>query len=180
MKKAKKIVAFIVAVGLLLCSFIVVYADDPYINNGSETGNVTVKSYSGDNNYAWVRIIDDGIAAWNNSSANVSISTSSSSDNTIEPARYNDVWYGLTIQECNPSTGYTIKFTIKINARTIADDATDIFNFATSTLSHEFGHVFWLCDDPNTPQPSLMKYRRDRNTMTTPQQFDVDNVNAKY
>lgn len=180
MKKAEKAVAIIVAVGLTLCSVIVAYAADPYIANGSETGNITVKNYSSDNNYAWVRIIDDGIAAWNDSGANVSISTSSSSDNTIEPARYNDTWYGLTTQTCYASTGYTIKFIIQINARTIADDAADIFNFATSTVAHEFGHVFWLCDDPNTTKPSLMKYNRDRNTMTTPQQFDIDNVNAKY
>ena len=58
MKKAEKAVAIIVAVGLTLCSVIVAYAADPYIANGSETGNITVKNYSSDNNYAWVRIID--------------------------------------------------------------------------------------------------------------------------
>ena len=34
--------------------------------------------------------------------------------------------------------------------------------------------------DADMSQPSLMEYRRDKNTMTTPQQFDIDNVNAKY
>lgn len=180
MKKVRKIAAFMLAVGFAFCSTIAVYAADPYIDCGSETGNVTVKSYSSNYNDIWVGIINDGIAAWNDSSANVSISTSSSSNNTIEAARYNDTWYGLTTQSYYVSTGYTTKFTIQINARTIADDATDTQNFATSTVAHEFGHVFWLCDNPNTTEASLMKYSRDRNTMTTPQQFDIDNVNAKY
>lgn len=180
MRKVRNIVVFLLVIGLMLCSVIAVYAADPYIACGSETGKVTVKDYASVNNYAWIRIIGDGIAAWNNSSANVSISTSASSDNLIEAARYNDTWYGLTTQECYTSTGYTIKFTIQINARIIDEDATDIFSFATSTVAHEFGHVFWLCDDPNTTKASLMKHSRDRNTMTTPQQFDIDNVNAKY
>lgn len=40
---------------------------------------------------------------------------------------------------------YTTKFTIKVNARTISADATNFNNFAKSTVTHEFGHVFWLC-----------------------------------
>ncbi|RHL28189.1 hypothetical protein DW028_09045 [Agathobacter rectalis] len=94
--------------------------------------------------------------------------------------KYNDTWYGLTSQTYNSSTGYTTKFTIKVNARTISEDATNFNNFAKSTVTHEFGHVFWLCDNPNTSKSSIMKYSRNRNSMTAPQTFDVDNVNAKY
>lgn len=133
--------AFCAAVGDMRKFLLYMDADMPM----SEIGN---RHPYYNNNYAWVRIIDDGIAAWNDSGANVSITTSSSSDNTIEPARYNDTWYGLTTQTC--------------------------------TVAHEFGHVFWLCDNPNTTKPSLIKHSRDRNTMMTPQQFDIDNVNAKY
>lgn len=39
-----------------------------------------------------------------------------------------------------------------------------------------FGYV----DNPNTSKSSIMKYNRNRNGMTAPQTFDVDNVNAKY
>lgn len=39
-----------------------------------------------------------------------------------------------------------------------------------------FGYV----DNPNTSKSSIMKYSRNRNSMTAPQTFDVDNVNAKY
>lgn len=94
--------------------------------------------------------------------------------------KYNDTWYGLTSQTYNSSTGYTTKFTIKVNARTISADATNFNNFAKSTVTHEFWHVFWLCDNPNTSKSSIMKYSRNRNGMTAPQTFDVDNVNAKY
>ena len=73
----------------------------------------------------------------------------------------------------------TTKFTIKVNARTISADATNFNNFAKSTVTHEFGHVFWLCDNPNTSKSSIMKYSRNSG-MTAPQTFDVDNVNAKY
>ncbi len=94
--------------------------------------------------------------------------------------KYDDTWYGLTSQTYNSSTGYTTKFTIKVNARNISADATNFNNFAKSTVTHEFGHVFWLCDNPNTSKSSIMKYSRNRNGMTAPQTFDVDNVNAKY
>lgn len=94
--------------------------------------------------------------------------------------KYADTWYGLTSQTYNSSTGYTTKFTIKVNARTISADATNFNNFAKSTVMHEFGHVFQLCDNPNTSKSSIMKYSRNRNGMTAPQTFDVDNVNAKY
>ncbi len=57
-----------------------------------------------------VSVIDNGISAWNNSSANVSISKSSSSKNLLEARRYNDTWYGLTSSNnINSSTGYTNK-----------------------------------------------------------------------
>lgn len=54
---------------------------------------------------------------------------------------------------------------------------TSVYNFV---MSHEFGHLFWLCDNPVTSSPSIMDYNRNRNTMTSPQQFDISNVNAKY
>lgn len=45
------------------------------------------------------------------------------------------------------------------------DVATIFSNFAKGTVAHEFGHVFWLCDNPSTAEPSLMKYSNDFNTV---------------
>ena len=179
MKHFKKLLGVVTSIAIIFSSSVAVYAADPYLDYGSKTGKVTVKSYSSLSD-DWVSIIDTGIANWNDSSANVSISVSIFSSNKIEAAQYSDTWYGLTTQTYNTSTGYTSKFVIQINSKTISDDATDFTNFAISTVTHEFGHVFWLCDNPNTTKSSIMKYSRDRNTMTTPQQFDIDNVNAKY
>lgn len=128
----------------------------------------------------WVSAIDNGISAWNNSSANVTISVSSSSKNYIEAAQFDDEWYGLTTQTCNILTGYTSKFVMQLNARTISSDATDYRKFIKSTVAHEFGHVFWLCDNPSTASKSIMKHRRDREKTTAPTTFDINNVNAKY
>lgn len=180
MKKSRKISGMILALALAFHFSLAVFAADPYNNYGSQSGNISVQSYSSSYNSTWVGYLDNGRAAWNNSTANVTISTSSSSSNTIQAAQYADSWYGLCTQTYNTSTGYTTQFTIQINARTIAADATNNANFAKSTIAHEFGHVFWLCDNPSTTSSSLMKYTRDRNTLTTPQTFDINNVNAKY
>lgn len=180
MKKAKKLSSIVLIFTLFLGSAALVHAADPFLNYGSKSGSITVKSYANSYNSQWVTIINNARSAWNSSSAKVSISTSSSSNNTIEAAKFNDSWYGLCSQSYNTSTGHTTKFTIKVNARTITKDATNFNSFAKSTVAHEFGHVFWLCDNPSTNSSSLMKHSRNRNNLTTPQTFDINNVNKKY
>lgn len=179
MGRTKKVLSIVVMLCILLGFSIVVYAAAPYLDYGSSTGRITVQEYSDKYNDTWVTIINESMSAWNNSGADVNISITNASVNTIEAARYNDSWYGLTIQTLSTS-GYTSQFCIKLNARTIGDDATNAVNFAKSTATHEFGHVFWLCDNPSTTEPSIMKYSRDRNVMVTPQPVDVENVNKKY
>lgn len=179
MKRIKKLLCIMTALCIIGIGPISVYAADPYGVCGSKTGKISVKSYSSYNDM-WVSSIDNGISAWNNSRANVTISVSSWSKNSIEVDRYNDEWYGLTTQTYNTSTGYTSKFVMQINARTISNDATDYRNFIKSTVAHEFGHVFWLCDNPSTTSQSIMSYRRDREKTTEPTTFDINNVNAKY
>lgn len=100
------------------------------------------------------------------------------SQNYILASQYLDEWYGIEIP--TPSSGYITSFIIKLNTRTIADNATNFSNFAQSVLVHELGHVFWLKDNPGTTSSSIMKYSRNRNLMILPQQYDINNVNAKY
>ncbi len=180
MKKLKYFIVSTIALCMVFDSSIVTYAADPYLPYCSKTGNENVKEYSDKYNDTWVSVLNNGISAWNNSSANVSISKTSSSKNSIEAAQYDDTWYGLISSPYDTSTGYILKFTIKVNARTISADAENFNNFAKSTVTHEFGHVFGLCDNPSTSKSSIMKHSRNRNTMTTPQTFDADNVKAKY
>lgn len=182
--KRKNWIRHVMGESLCICAIILmsvtVYAADPYLSYGCQSSSITVKPYASKYNDVWVSILNHGRSAWNNSSAKVNISVSSNSKNTIVAGNYSESWYGLNTQTYNTSTGYTSKFTIQINSRTISDDASDFNNFAQSTVAHEFGHCFWLCDNPSTSKASLMKHTRNRNTMTIPQSFDIHNVNDKY
>lgn len=80
----------------------------------------------------------------------------------------------------HPLTAYAADPYLNIGSATAHVSVQKYSNFATSTVVHEYGHVYWLCDNPNTTRASIMKYNRDRNSMTTPQSFDINNVNAKY
>lgn len=177
MRKTKYFLTIALILGCVTYSSPVANAADPYLSYGSKTGRVTVDNKVGQYSPNWATLANNSIASWNNS-ANVSITKQSSSTNVLEAGRYNDTWYGETTQY--HKNGNTTKFMIKINAKTIEKDATNTSNFVMSTITHEFGHVFRLCDNPSTSKASIMKYSRDRNTMTGPQQFDIKNVNSVY
>lgn len=177
MRKTKYFLMMTLILGCITYSSPVVNAADPYLDCGSKTGRVTVNNKVGEFSPNWAILANNSIASWNNS-ANVSITKQSSSTNVLEASRYNDTWYGEATQYHNK--GNTTKFIIKVNARTIENDATNTSNFVMSTITHEFGHIFRLCDNPNTSMASIMKYSRNRNTMTGPQQFDIRNVNNVY
>ncbi|MCL2320987.1 MAG: M10 family metallopeptidase domain-containing protein [Oscillospiraceae bacterium] len=116
--------------------------------------------------------MDDSATAWNVTATRVTVSSSTSSPNKILADNYADTWYGLS-SSANPGP-----FTIKLNARTINAVATNFYNFVKSTLVHEYGHIF--CLDHTAVQASIMYLDRNRNVMTTPQQFDISEVNSVY
>ncbi|SFS06166.1 zinc metalloprotease [Anaeromicropila populeti] len=178
----KKIFTVLLSCCFLCCSVLInsgyiILAADPFLDYGVSSANVSVKFASGINS-TWTTRLNNSIAAWNATDTPVTIAKSSSSSNTVYADYYSDTWYGL--KSSIVSNNILTSFTIKINSRTITNDATNVSNFAQSTTVHEFGHVFWLCDNPNTTQSTIMSYSRDRNTMITPQQFDIDNVNEKF
>ena len=50
-----------------------------------------------------------------------------------------------------------------------------------SCFTHELGHGLSLNDDPPTSaNSSIMRHDRNRATVTTPQQYDINDVNAFY
>lgn len=67
-----------------------------------------------------------------------------------------------------------------MNSKALKKDATNISNFIQSVFVHELGHTIWLADNPITTSSSIMKYNRNRNTMTNPSAYDVEGVNMKY
>lgn len=178
--KRKKYICILCMVIMCMTCTISAHAADPYLDYGDADGKITITTYKDKYNDTWIKIIRKSIVAWNQSDANVKISVSSNSTNEIKAKSYDDTWYGLTSLTPEVNTYYVKSFNIKMNVRTIKRDATDFPRFARSTLVHEFGHVFWLCDNPNTTKKTIMSYGRDRNTMIEPQPFDIKNVNKKY
>lgn len=66
----------------------------------------------------------------------------------------------------------------------ISRDANNIYNFGQSVVAHEFGHLFFLADNPVSSgagnNMSLMNHARDRETVIQPTYFDINNVINKY
>ena len=154
-------------------------AASPYLVYGDENGKVSVNIKGSGSTYSWSSIVSESVSAWNNSKAKVSINEKSTSKNSVVITDFPDSWVGLNRCTLN-SSGYISKYTIQVNGRRILEEARNVHNFIKSTITHEFGHVFWLVDNPVTGQASIMKHDRDRNNMTVPQQFDIQNVNKMY
>lgn len=173
--KRKFIFSITLLVALLLISSTTIYAAT-YLNYGWPKSTIPIKTY--DYNDTWQVPMNTAVSNWNNASAKVTFSKDSKSTHTITAAQFDYTDYGINYATYS---GSTLKsFRIELNAKTIGADATNFSNFVQSTFVHELGHSIWLADNPDTTKSSIMKYSRDRNTMTKPQTFDVDNVKAKY
>lgn len=149
-----------------------------YISVGSPNPTISLKHYS--YNSPIQESINQSITEWNWSNSGVYIKRSdSSSNNEIIAGSFTDTWYGMATQWKRTWVS-SYKFRIDINTRTISRDATNYGNFLQSVTVHEFGHIFWLADNPPGTDPSIMRYSRDRNRMITPQSLDITNVRNKY
>ena len=86
----------------------------------------------------------------------------------------NDTWYGSYYR----GIGY---YDITLNDYRLYQDygSSGYNNAKQSTMVHEWGHALGLGDQPNG-STMIMGYGRDRTTMITPQQDDIDGVNAIY
>ncbi|MBO4860632.1 MAG: hypothetical protein J5530_03715, partial [Clostridia bacterium] len=119
----------------------------------------------------WYPLIQASANSWNSSGAgtNITVNTASSSY-TCEVVFYTGTWYGKT--SYSVSGGKITDATIEINSRMCLDD-----NTRKSTIAHEIGHLLGLDDNPPiSNDQSLMNHERNRNTVYTPQPFDVVNV----
>jgi len=172
----KKKVIPISLIALILCLALPMTAFAQYLSYGWPSKSIPINQYS--YNSQWQPNMDAAVSSWNNAGAKITFSKSSSSVNKIYAAQYSDTWYGLNT--CWHSGSTVTKFEIKLNSRTIAADATNFGNFVRSVFVHELGHSIWLSDNPNTTSSSIMKYSRNRNTMTSPQTYDINSVKAKY
>lgn len=171
----KKLVATLVALTVGALAATPIFAAQ-FLTYGYSSKTIPVKSYS--YNATWQTPMDQSLANWNNAGAKISFTKSSSSSNTITAAQFNDTSYGVNYGSVS---GSTLKsFRIELNSRTISADATNLSNFIQSVFVHELGHSIWLADNPDTSSASIMKYTRDRNSMTKPQTYDINGVKSKY
>jgi hypothetical protein len=151
-------------------------ASATYDSGGMPTASFSIRPYN--YNDLWQPNLDRGLRNWFNTPTPANIYKSSTSRSWLEAAPFADTWYGLrTYWGSRDSSRY---FRIRLNSREIAAHATNFGNFVTSCFVHELGHALSLADDPKTSSASIMKYNRNRNTMTTPQQYDINDVNNIY
>ncbi|MBE5967253.1 MAG: hypothetical protein E7255_09865 [Lachnospiraceae bacterium] len=170
MKKLERFffeIAVMSIMSLVLTSAPILAETDPSWGSQTPHINVPTNTY----NDTWKTPMNAAAVAWNGTDTKVTVGVLSTSKNSVLAASYTDTWYG-TASSANPGP-----FTIKLNARTISNDATNFANFVQSTLVHEYGHIFCL---DHTTKTSIMNSSRDRNTMITPQAFDVSEVNSVY
>lgn len=178
MKTKKQVFKPIFVLALTFVLFISTVSATTSLTTDPDWGNSSsaVKFNISGVNSVWEDYFKTSISNWNNSNASVNLSISSSAVNTLTASRYSDSWYGLTTRNSKD------KFTIKINARTIDEDASNYTNFCYSVIVHEIGHVLCLNDFTNTSDRnnSIMNGARDRNTLIKPTKLDCDTVNSVY
>jgi hypothetical protein len=165
--------AFLFTGALALTS--VAPASATYYGGGMPSATFQIKPWS--YNSTWQTPMNSALSSWNSASSKVNITKNSSSAAYVTAAQYSDTWYGLYSYSGIPVWRV---FDIKLNSRTIAADASNVTNFIRSTFAHELGHSLSLADNPSTSSASLMKHSRDRNTLYTPQTYDINDVNSFY
>lgn len=169
------VMAVSVLAGLALSQTAVSPANADYYAGGMPSAHITIKPYN--YNSTWQTAMDQSLSNWYNTPTPAWFEKSSSASNWAEAAEFSDTWYGTYTYWGSGSSRY---FRVQLNSRMIAKDATNFSNFIQSVFVHEMGHALSLLDNPATDQESIMKYSRDRNTMTKPQAYDISEVNNYY
>ena len=140
-------------------------------------------------NSQWQPGMDQGVANWNSSPANVYFRPNASSNNVVRVITEND-WTSLGRLTSTRSTNLTTESTttmirLDLNITTINSHITNNgftrANVITSIMTHELGHVIGLSDNPSGGgSNSIMSHSRNRNQITRPGNFDIQSVNMLY
>ncbi|WP_326722952.1 hypothetical protein OHT59_29710 [Streptomyces sp. NBC_00243] len=146
-----------------------------YWSGGMPSASFSIRTFS--YNPSWQGPLTNGISNWNGTATPAAIGTLSNSRNTLTATSYSDTWYGLFTSSGPRDSSRT--FTIKLNSRTIARDATNFSNMVTRVFSHELGHGLSMADNPSTSSSSIMKYTA-WSTLVKPTAYDIAEVNRIY
>lgn len=146
-----------------------------FYSGGGASAHFTIKPYH--YNSSWMPPLNQSLRNWNATSTPAQVTKSSSSRSKLIAAQYSASWYGLYSPHGTRKHRY---FTIRVNARTIFNDAHRWSNFVTSVFTHEMGHRLSLNDLNGWCKRSLMSHCRNRNRMTKPQRHDVRDVRRYY
>jgi hypothetical protein len=166
----------LIAVAVALCAAMISPpAAAHYYSSGMPTPVLRIAPYS--YNSSWQGPMDQALSNWTATPTPAWIYKLAGEPSQVIAAQYPDTWYGY-YNLLGVFPGNYLR--IRLNARTISRDASNFGNFVTSVLVHEFGHALRLSDNPGISGTSIMKESRNRNSMTTPQQHDIDDVNAYY
>lgn len=130
-------------------------------------------------NSTWLSAINNGRNAWNNhSSFPGSISVYSGCTSYLQVGSYGLSWLGLYSPLV---TGY--QYRIRLDSANlnnhIGSNGYSFANVVKSTTAHEFGHALKLGDHSNAPS-LLMSSARNRNSVTSPTTYEVNESNSYY
>ncbi|WP_432979615.1 hypothetical protein [Dactylosporangium sp. CA-233914] len=148
-----------------------------YYSGGMWSSHFFIQPYSF--NSTWQGPLDQALTNWYNTPTAAWIEKSSSASSWMEAPNLSDTWYGLYTPFGSGSGRY---FRIQLNSRTLSADAGGNFgNWVTSSFTHELGHALSLADNPPVASnASIMRHDRNRSTLTTPQTYDINDVNNFY
>ena len=140
---------------------------------------IQLKSGLASQNGKWKSLIEAAQFSWNRTKAGVQISLTTEKSPYTITVNYQDIGGNIAITNkwLDSYDKYIVEAEIIVNV-----DKAEQFgdNGKQGIIAHEMGHLFGLDDNPDTTEPSLMSYSRNRDEVYVPQPIDIYHVIYNY